>query len=402
MSVRFSSRLPADLAPNRLAAALADARQQGRALLDLTESNPTRAGFDYPEDLLAPLGHRRGLEYAPSPLGLESARRAVAADYHRRGFDVAIDHIALTASTSEAYSLIFKVLCDPGDEILIPRPSYPLFDYLAGFDAVTVRSYDLDDHGQWAIDVEGLERLFTPRTRAVLLVSPNNPTGAFVKAHELDRIAACCARHGAAIVADEVFADYVLPGQPHASSASWARVLDRDDVLTFSLGGLSKTIGLPQVKLGWIAVGGAVSDVRSALARLEVACDTYLSVSTPVQAAAADLLDSGADVRRQIARRVSANYRHLLASVERAPACRARHAEGGWYGVVQVPTLASEEDLAIALLTEDHVLVHPGYFFDFPHESFLILSLLPPEQVFADGLSRIVARAGAASSAARR
>lgn len=397
---RFSSRLPGDLAPNRLSAAVADARRKGRAVVDLTESNPTRAGFEYPEDLLAPLGHPRGLRYAPSPLGLETARRAVADDYTRRGRRVEIGRIALTSSTSEAYSLLFKVLCDPGDEILIPRPSYPLFDFLACLDAVTVRTYALEYHGQWAIDLDGLERSFTPRTRAVLLVSPNNPTGSFVKAAELDQIGACCARHGAAIVTDEVFADYVLPGTD-AASVPPGRVLDRDDVLTFSLGGLSKSVGLPQVKLGWIAVGGGAAEVGRALARLEVACDTYLSVSTPVQAAAADLLERGAPIRRQIAQRVSANYRRLIAAADLAPACRVRHAEGGWYGVLQVPSLGAEEDLVLDLLTEDAVLVHPGYFFDFPHESFLVLSLLPPEQVFADGLSRVLRRVGAESSAER-
>ena len=402
--MRFSSRLPADLAPNRVSAAVAEARRKGRAFVDLTESNPTLAGFEYPEDLLAPLGHPRGLRYAPSPFGLASARQAVAADYARRGVPVEaieIERIVLTASTSDAYSLLFKVLCDPGDEILVPRPSYPLFDYLAGLDAVTVRTYDLEYHGRWAIDLDGLERSFTPRTRAVLLVSPNNPTGSFVKARELDHIAASCARHGAAIIADEVFADYVLPCAVDTPAEPVGRVLDRRDGLTFSLGGLSKSVGLPQVKIGWIAVGGEAADVGRALARLEVACDTYLSVSTPVQAAAADLLERGAPVRRQIAQRVSANYRHLIAAADLAPACRVRHAEGGWYGVLQVPSLGAEEDLVLDLLTEDAVLVHPGYFFDFPYESFLVLSLLPPERVFADGLSRVLRRVGAAPSGER-
>jgi hypothetical protein len=388
--IRFSSRLPVDLAPNRLAAALAGARRDGRALIDLTESNPTRAGFEYPDDLLAPLAHPRALRYAPCPFGLEAARRAVAADYARRGVTVDPDRLVLTSSTSEAYSLLFKVLCDPGDEILVPRPSYPLFEYLAGLDAVSVRTYDLEYHGRWDIDVDGLERALTPQTRAVLLVSPNNPTGSFVKAAELQRIAACSASHGAAIIADEVFADYVLPGR--STAPPLGRVLDGEAVLTFSLGGLSKSVGLPQVKLGWIAVGGDRADAARALARLEVVCDTYLSVSTPAQAAAAELLERGASIRQQIAQRISDNYRHLVAACAAAPACHVCQAEGGWYAVLQVPSLGAEEDLVLRLLTEDRVLVHPGYFFDFPRESFLILSLLPPPQAFGAGLSRVLER----------
>jgi len=389
--IRFSSRLPADLAANRLSAALEAARGDGRGVIDLTESNPTRAGFDYPADLLAPLGDARGLRYAPSPLGLETARRAVAADYRRRGLDVDHTRIVLTSSTSDAYSLLFKVLCDPGDEILVPRPSYPLFEYLACLDAVTAGSYDIEYHGQWTIDVDGLERAFTPRTRAVLLVSPNNPTGSFVKDDELRRIAACASSHGAAIIADEVFADYVLTGD--STGPPVGNVLACSDGLCFSLGGLSKSVGLPQVKLGWLAAGGGAAEVSGALARLEVACDTYLSVATPVQASAADLLDRGAPIRLQIAERVRANYRHLVAAAGRAPSCRVRPSEGGWYGVLQVPSLTTEEEFVLALLAEDRVLVHPGYFFDFPHESFVVLSLLPPEQEFAAGLSRVLERA---------
>ncbi len=389
--VRFSSRLPRDLAVNRLSAALEAARGDGRGVIDLTESNPTRAGFDYPADLLAPLGDARGLRYTPSPLGLETARRAVAADYRRRGLDVDHTRIVLTSSTSDAYSLLFKVLCDPGDEILVPRPSYPLFEYLACLDAVTVGTYDIEYHGQWEIDVDGLERAFTPRTRAVLLVSPNNPTGSFVKDDELQRIAACASSHGAAIIADEVFADYVLTSDSKGPPVG--HVLACSGGLSFSLGGLSKSVGLPQVKLGWLAAAGGAAEVSGALARLEVACDTYLSVSTPVQASAADLLDRGAFIREQIAERVRANYHHLMTAAGRAPSCRVRPSEGGWYGVLQVPSLTTEEDFVLALLVEDRVLVHPGYFFDFPHESFVVFSLLPPTQEFAAGLSRVLERA---------
>lgn len=383
----FSSRVPADLAPNRLAHALERLRAEGRPIIDLTESNPTRAGFDYPADLLAPLADRRGLSYAPHPFGAIEARLAVACEFERRGQRVPPDRIALTASTSEAYALLFKLLADQGDEVLVPRPSYPLFDHLTRLDAVVPRPYDLEDHGAWSIDFVSLDRAWTSRTRAVLVVSPNNPTGSFIKPDELDRLAAMCAAREAAIIADEVFADYEL--EPGAASAA-GRVVDRRDALAFSLGGLSKSVGLPQVKLGWIASAGPHTLVDAALERLELVCDTYLSVSTPVQLAAAELLARGSAVRRQIAERVAANYRRLLRQATLVPLCRGLRAEGGWYAVLQVPSLRSEEDLVLDLLTSGGVLTHPGYFFDFPRESFLVVSLLAPETAFSEGIGRVL------------
>ena len=378
--------MPANLAPNRLTEALRSLHASREPLIDLTESNPTRAGFDYPPDLLAPLADPRGLRYAPSPLGSMEARRAVAADYQRQGVTVPPERVVLTASTSDSYSLLFKLLADTGDEVLVPRPSYPLFDHLTRLDLVVTRHYDLDIHGSWSIDFSSLERAITPRTRAVLVVSPNNPTGSFVTADELDRLAAICAPRDIAIIADEVFADYEL--EPGAASRA-GRVATRRDVLSFALGGLSKSAGLPQVKLGWMAVGGPDSLVAEALERLELVCDTYLSVSTPVQLAAAELLHRGAAVRSQIAVRIVANYRALHTAVAGAPSCRVLPSEGGWYAVLQVPSLESEEDLVLRLLA-DGVLTHPGYFFDFPRGSFLIVSLLPPDASFADGVSRVL------------
>jgi len=269
----------------------------------------------------------------------------------------------------------------------VPRPSYPLFDHLSRLDLVETRAYDLDLHARWSIDFASLERALTPRTRAVLIVSPNNPTGSFLSPSELDRLAAICAPRGIAIVADEVFADYEL--EPGAANRK-ADVLGRRDVLVFSLGGLSKSIGLPQVKLGWIAVAGPDALVDAALARLELVCDTYLAVSTPVQVAAADLLERGAMVRAQIAARVAANYGQLTTLLPQAPACGVVPGSGGWYGVIHVPSLEPEEDLVVRLLTSEGVLVHPGYFFDFPRESFLVVSLLPPEALFGDALARVL------------
>jgi len=383
----FSSRIPANLAANRLSAAIAERRAQRLPIVDLTLSNPTRAGFEYPADLLRPLAASRALAYEPEPFGLRDAREAVARDYERQHRSVPPDRIVLTASTSDAYSQLFKLLADAGDEVLVPRPSYPLFDHLSRLDLVETRPYDLDLHARWSIDFASLERALTPLTRAVLIVSPNNPTGSFLTPAELDRLAALCAPRGIAIVADEVFADYEL--EPGAGAAAGCPTL-RTDVLTFSLGGLSKSAGLPQVKLGWMAVAGPDALVDAALARLELVCDTYLAVSTPVQVAAADLLERGAAVRAQIAARVAANYRQLTTLLPHAPACGVVPGSGGWYGVMHVPSLEPEEDLAVRLLTTEGVLVHPGYFFDFPRESFLVVSLLPPEALFGDALARVL------------
>jgi aspartate/methionine/tyrosine aminotransferase len=383
---RFSARVPSDLAPNRLTQALERARREGRPPIDLTESNPTRAGFDYPVDLLAPLSDPDALGYTPRPFGLDDARAAVSADYRRRGAAVPASRLLLTASTSEAYSLLFKVLCDPGDEVLAPRPSYPLFEHLTRLDSVVGRSYELEYHGRWMVDFPSVEAALSDRTRAILLVTPNNPTSSYVTCPEFERIAALSRDRDLAIVADEVFADYEL--EPGAAGAA-ASVVSHPEGLIFALGGLSKSIGLPQVKLAWIAVGGGAPEVAAALGRLEVASDAYLSVATPVQVAAARLLERGAAVRHQIQARVRANYAHLSARASGASPCRALRAEGGWYAVLQVPTLMSEESLAVDLVAGG-VLVHPGYFYDFASESFLIVSLLPREDVFNEGITRIL------------
>ena len=382
----WSRRVDADLTANRLTTTLHRLQSQGRSIVDLTLSNPTVAGFRYPSDLLKGLADARGLVYRPAPFGLAGARAAVASDYGRRGVRVSADRIVLTASTSEAYSLVFKVLCDPGAEILVPRPSYPLLDHLARLDAVGVRFYDLEYHRGWALDFASVERALSPAARAIIVVSPNNPTGSRIKQDELDRLGALAATHGAAIVADEVFVDYELPtaagGQPGVP-------LGGGPALMFSLGGLSKSIGLPQVKLAWIAAGGPAALVDEALARLEFAADAYLSVSTSVQESAAELLAAGRPVREQIQARVADNYRHLVQNVSDESGCSVLDAEGGWYGVLRVPAIASEEELVLSLL-DDGVLTHPGYFFDFQRGAHIVVSLLPPEERFRDGVARIL------------
>jgi alanine-synthesizing transaminase len=383
----FSNRLPRDLAANRLAGAVERLRGAGRPFVDLTESNPTRAGFAYPPDLLAPLSDPRALEYSPAPLGSAAARGAVSADYRRQGLDVPPERVVLTASTSDAYSLLFKLLADAGDEVLVPRPSYPLFDHLTRLDLVAARSYELEYHGRWAIDFDSLQRALSPRTVAVLVVSPNNPTGSFIARGELDRLAAICEERHIAIIADEVFAEYALEPDVGAGNGRAACVRN---ALAFGLGGLSKSVGLPQVKLGWIAVAGPDRLVDDGLKRLELICDTYLSVSTPVQDASAELMTRGAGIRSQIADRVRTNYRVLKEDVALVPSCCVLGADGGWYAVVQVPSFEPEEDLVLRLLTEHGVLAHPGYFFDFASESFLVVSLLPREAAFRDGAARLL------------
>jgi alanine-synthesizing transaminase len=389
----FDARIAGDLTPNRLTAALRQRRSAGLPIIDLTESNPTRAGFHYPADLLTPLGDSRGLTYAPQPFGVLEARQAVAGSYEQCGISVSPDRVVLTASTSEAYSLLFKLLAAPGDEVLVPRPSYPLFEHLAALDAVVARSYDLEYNGVWSIDLASVDRAIGPRTRAILVVNPNNPTGSYASQEELDRLAAACAAHGAALIGDEVFAEYELED---GAGARATPLLARHDALVFALGGLSKSVGLPQVKLAWIAAAGPESIVAAALSRLEVICDTYLSVSTPVQLSARHLLERGRLVRSQIAARIAGNYRLLRSRAASAPSCSVLHAAGGWSAILQAPTLRPEEDMVVDLLEQAGVLVHPGYFFDFPRETFLILSLLPAHEQFADGVDRVLARAAAA------
>ena len=385
----FSSRVPADLAPNRLTRALREARSAGRALLDLTTTNPTIAGIRYPPGLLEPLASAAALVYEPSPFGLERAREAVVRDYARRGITVATDRVLLTASTSEAYSLLFKLLCEPqGDCVLSPAPSYPLFDHLTRLDGVAPLPYRLEYHGRWMLDVASVDRAWADSVRAVLAVSPNNPTGSVLSGGELDALGTRCAARDAALILDEVFADYPLePSTGHQASGL--------PCVTFRLGGLSKSAGLPQLKLGWIAVDGPEAACAAALERLEVICDAYLSVATPVQVAAPELIAAAGAVRQQICARVRENYAQLKALAADHPAVDVLQVDAGWSAVLRVPAMTPEEDLVLALLHEDDVVVHPGYFFDFAHEAFLVVSLLPEPERFAEGVRRILERVDA-------
>lgn len=378
----FSTRLPDTLHTNAVTAAIDRMRSAGTPFIDLTETNPTAAGLAYPDDLLSALSSPAALCYAPAPLGLPSAREAAAHELSRQGAAIAPDQVVITASTSEAYSLLFKLLCDPGDEVLVPHPSYPLFDLLSRLDSVRTAPYRLTHHDGWSLDRQSLIAATTSRTRAVLVVSPNNPTGSLVRADDAAWLDAFAAQHELAVIADEVFLDYTFGRD--------ARSLRGAMALTCSLGGLSKSAGLPQVKLGWMGVTGPAGRVNDALTRLELIADTYLSVATPVQMAAADLIARGAGVRHAIRQRTAANLAALRKLCGGNPDVTLIEPEAGWCAVLRVPATASEEALVLRLLERDHVLVHPGYFFDFAHEAFLVVSLLPPPKVFASGVARVL------------
>ena len=415
----FSSRLRQPERRNRLAIAIDRRRAAGLPIVDLTSANPTRSGLAYPSGLLVPLADDRSLRYDPMPFGLPDARQAVSDELARRGLAVPLTRIVLTASTSEAYSLLFKLLCDPGDAVLAPRPSYPLVEHLTDLDGVVLEHYRLEFHGRWEIDLEQLrQKAAATRMRAIIMISPNNPTGSLVTAQELHAVASIAREHGLAMISDEVFADYPIekwgregfsgdscenPSRPlsalqptSALHSHIATVGKQDWPLTFVLGGLSKSVGLPQMKLGWIAASGSPSQVADAMDRLETICDAYLSVSTPVQLAAADFLQRGAAVRAQIHERVRTNYAQLQTISAAHLSCGVLPVEAGWYAVVQVPAVASEDAIVLDLLERTGVLVYPGYFFDFEREAFLVLSLLPEPDVFASAARALFGEIGRA------
>lgn len=353
-------------------------------MLDLTESNPTRASLEYPREILAALDDPRALRYDPAPAGMESARRAVADYYEARGRHVDPARILLTASTSEAYSYLFKLLADAGDEVLVPRPSYPLFEYLATMESVTVRQYPLVYHGSWSFDLDALAGEMSQRTRALILVNPNNPTGSYVHGGELETLVKLCAEREIALISDEVFSDYAFS----ASADRVTTLVGVEDCLAFSMSGLSKIAGLPQMKLGWVVVSGPDAMRREALEKLEWIADTYLSVSTPVQCAASALLTAGEGVQSQIRQRSAQNLAFAGELLRDSP-MNVLAVEGGWYITLQVPRVRSEEEWVLELLDRADVLVQPGFFYDFSSEAFLVVSLLTDPEIFREGLTRV-------------
>jgi aspartate/methionine/tyrosine aminotransferase len=386
----FASRTNWRLETNRLTRALEEHRRSGKELFDLTASNPTTCGFAYPErEILAALTDPRGLVYRPESKGLREAREAVAEYYAgRAGFSGSVarvdpERILLSSGTSEAYSHIFRLLCEAGEEILVPAPSYPLFEFLADLADIHLVPYPLlYDHG-WQIDFAPLRAALTPRSRAVLVVHPNNPTGSFVKPREAAELAELCAARGMAIVADEVFLDYKSGAAPALTFAI------SDAALTFTLSGLSKISLLPQMKLAWTVVSGPAAMVHTAIDRLEIIADTYLSPSTPVQLALAKFLSLRHSLQAQLQQRISANLSVLDSLLPESKSLARLDREGGWYAILRVPVTATDDDLTVALLERCSVLVHPGHFFNFARDGYLVLSLITPEQEFQEGLRRL-------------
>jgi alanine-synthesizing transaminase len=379
----FSTRTGWILTLNRFTEAQREMVAAGKKVLDLTVSNPTRAGLHYDtESILKSLSRLEAMDYDPQPKGLVSAREAVAGYYREHKLEISSKSLVLTTSTSEGYSYVFRLLCDSGDEILVPKPSYPLFEFLADLEDVVLAPYPLIyDHG-WQIDFPSLYKAVTSRTRAVVVVHPNNPTGSYASEGERNLLNSFCREHGLAVIADEVFLDY-----PHDGAARSSFAINRE-TLTFTLSGVSKISGLPQMKLAWVVTSGPEETAAAAMERLEVIADTYLSMNAPIQLAAPALLAERKHIQPEILERVRANLAELDDQLDKQKTCRRLEVEGGWYTVLRVPATQSDEELAIDILRKASVLVHPGHFFDFASDGYLIVSLLTPVAEFREGMAR--------------
>ncbi len=383
----FSKRTEWKLTPNRFTQALANQRAAGIEVLDLSVSNPTRAGLPYDnEAILQALVRPEALDYDPQPKGMPAARQAIA-QYYRDAHDiygVDPDSLVLTTSTSEAYSYVFRLLCNADDEILIPKPSYPLFEFLADLQDVKLVFYPLLYDVGWQIDFASLYKAVNPRTRAVVVVHPNNPTGSYATSAEVDALNRFCSEYDLALIVDEVFLDYPHDGAPRSS------FVVNEQALTLTMSGVSKISGLPQMKVAWLAASGPEERRREALARLEVIADTYLSMNTPLQLATPVLLDQRKHIQPLLLDRIRSNVQEMDHQLGRQKTCERLLVDGGWYAVLRVPVLQSDEDLAIDLLHKVAVLAHPGHFYDFPGDGYLVVSLITPCDAFREGISRII------------
>lgn len=382
----FSQRTNWKLSPNKYTQALEKMRSSGERFFDLTISNPTQCGLHYDaKAILAAFQNAKSLSYEPAPKGLLEAREAVVG-YYKEDHSVTIDpeSLLLTTSTSEAYSYVFRLLCNPQDEILVPKPSYPLFDFLGDLQDVSLIPYALEYAHGWFVDFQSVLRAVTPRTRAVLLVHPNNPTGSYVQSEEMQRWNELCHERNLALIVDEVFLDY-----PLVADRSRKTLAANQDSLTFTLSGLSKIAALPQMKMAWVATTGPEMLVRPALDRLEVIADTYLSLNSPTQWAFPALLEQRRSIQPQILDRIWTNWAHLKSVLTGKTSCELLNAEGGWYAVLHIPGDRSDEDLAIGLLQRAKVLVHPGHFYDFPSDGHLVVSLITPSVEFQRGSSSL-------------
>ena len=383
--MRFSKRTEWNTEESTLARAHRERVTAGLPVADLTASNPTRCGFDYGAVLLDALRDTGALDYDPQPLGLRPAREAVCAYYAGHGAEVRPEQVVLTTSTSEAYSYLFRLLCDPGTEILVPQPGYPLFDFLAVLDDVRLKNVPLIyDHG-WQIDPEGFRQAITAQTRAIVLVHPNNPTGHFTKPWEADALAQLCREFGLSLIVDEVFLDYAMPSGLELGATSFAAGLE--DVPVYVVSGLSKIAGLPQMKSAWVVATGPQR--ADAMTRLEVIADTFLSMNAPVQCAMGKWLGERAGIQEQIRSRVRVNLTELDRLLAEEPVVRRLGVEGGWYAILRIAALKPDEETIRELLDEG-VWVHPGYFFGMPETGWLVVSLLGPEDEFSTGVTRLL------------
>jgi alanine-synthesizing transaminase len=381
----YSERLPWSLSSNAFTRLVEEKRRAGVRLIDLAASDPTQAFSDYPHSAISrAYGNIKDFTYRADPAGQQQARVAVARYYERRDVWISPDQLLLTASTSEAYSVLFKLFCNPGDEILAPLPSYPLFEYLASLESVRLVPYRVRYDGSWFIDFADLRRQVSSRTRLVITVNPNNPTGSFLKKSEAEILLEVAQERRLPIISDEVFMDY--------SSSTGLECLKTltgsDSVLSFSLGGLSKAAGMPQMKLAWVVLNGPEHDRLVARHRLELILDSYLSVGTPVQYALGELLEIGEGIQQEIRVRIAQNVRALKTLLENSPA-RALETEGGWSAIIQLPRTLSEEEWITRLVEEQSVVVQPGYFFDIPGEAYVVVSLITPSDEFFEGIGRI-------------
>ena len=370
-------------------ARLKASRDQGEKIIDLTESNPTACGFKYPkEKILTALANSKNMSYEPSPRGSLASREAIVSYYQKNGFLVNAEQIFFTASTSEAYAFLFRLLVDPGGRILVPRPSYPLFEFLAQLNDVEMDYYSLNYDGKWSIDFEAFEQVVTPQHKAILLVNPNNPTGSYIKEEELKELNRFCQSHNLALICDEVFSDYRFDQNKEIVPS----LAGNSPVLTFSLGGASKSLGLPQMKIGWVIVSGPDKLVKPALERMEIILDTYLSVNTPVLNSLPSWIKLQSSIHQEISGHLLKNRDYLRKKASSIPSCQCLHVEGGWYAILRLPAVKNEEEWTFEFLEKDRVFVHPGYFFDFEEESFIVLSLLVSPKVFQEGVARILSR----------
>jgi alanine-synthesizing transaminase len=401
--VMFAERTNWNLAPNRLSEALAAHLAAGKRLYDLSASNPTEVGFTVnAEALLHALQNPAALTYVPDPKGIVRARQAVAEYYADRGDEISPEDVILTASTSEAYSFVFRALCNPGDELLVPAPSYPLFGFLADIHDVRLVHYPLIyDHG-WQIDFHALEGAITPRTRGIIVVNPNNPTGHYVKPEELAMLNEICSARDLALIADEVFLDFAhetnsfrrdplkAPRPRNNNDKKPASLSTNNGALTFTMSGLSKISGLPQMKAAWLVTSGPEALKKQALERIEVIADTYLSMNAPIQLALPIFLDQRHGFQKQVLTRIKRNLGELDRQLMVRKSCSRLEIEGGWYAVVRVPATRTDDELAVDLLTKRGIYVHPGHFYDFTKDGHLIVSLIMPEREFAEGCRQLL------------